>query len=240
MADAAEIEDHDRLQRMLPGRAKRAVVDHLHQAQKTPPWPRHKHDRRALPGKLDRARRHRRQEAAPRSAHSDAAERRSATQRQARAPCAAARRQHVAVGGGESDRGRQQPGGREQNVTPDDPGEDKGRRRQRQQQQQPPPARPNGAPAANASSAESRANRTPRSAGTCCAEPGAIGSISAHSTVITGDCQSPQRTLGDVLVDEFGVIGHDAGIEDQQRQADSRRRSSRRSTARHAATASHL
>ena len=54
------------------------------------------------------------------------------------------------------------------------------------------------------------------------AAPGAIGSIRPHSQTMTGDCQSPIVPLGDILVDELGVVGHDAGIEDQQRQAEAR------------------
>ena len=53
--------------------------------------------------------------------------------------------------------------------------------------------------------------------------PGAIGSIRPHSQTMTGDCQSPHRALGDILIDELGVVGHDAGIEDQKRQAEADR-----------------
>ena len=35
MADAAEVEHHDRLQRVLPRHAERAVIDHLHQGKKS-------------------------------------------------------------------------------------------------------------------------------------------------------------------------------------------------------------
>ena len=53
MTDAAEIEDHDRLQRMLADGSQRAVVDNLHQAKKHRHG-RHEHDRRSLPAKLVR------------------------------------------------------------------------------------------------------------------------------------------------------------------------------------------
>jgi hypothetical protein len=51
VADAGDVEDHDRVHRMLPHRAKRAVIHNLHQRKKPDPR-RHKNDGRALPGKL--------------------------------------------------------------------------------------------------------------------------------------------------------------------------------------------
>ena len=53
VADAAEVEYHDRLQGMLPRRAECAVIHHLHQCKKS----RHRRDeqyRSALPGRLRR------------------------------------------------------------------------------------------------------------------------------------------------------------------------------------------
>ena len=89
VADAAEVEHHDRLQRMLPRRAERAVIDHLHQREKTQPSP----GRTGSPcawGIFASAMQCRRRGSARRSARSDAAGRRRRT---AQAPALARARE---------------------------------------------------------------------------------------------------------------------------------------------------
>ena len=48
--------------------------------------------------------------------------------------------------------------------------------------------------------------------------PGAIGSITPHSHGHDRRLPVAANALGDVLIDKLGIVGHDAGIEDPQRQ----------------------
>ena len=144
VADAAEVEHDDRMQRMLPRRAQRAVVDELHQREESRHG-RDEQDRAAPEGNLRRPRRCRRRGSALRSARSDATRR---PRRTVRGPDLRRRAEaRAGSGGGEGDRGGQQPDSGEQHVAPDDPDKDEGRRRQRQQRQREPQARSIGAPA---------------------------------------------------------------------------------------------
>ena len=214
MADAAEIEDHDRLQRMLADGSQRAVVDNLYQAKKHRHGG-HEHDGRSLPAKLigpDRisGEQRRRDKCIRAQQDAKAAQRkRERLKRQAR--------NGAAPDGNKSDRTGQQPGDRKQDVAPDDPGEDESRRRQRQQRKQ-----------------HGKQNRPPGERKCQCSEGQPIGrdDQQEHAARPRRDRidQPPQHghrrrlpvaqhAFGDVLEDVFCVIGHDARIEDQQRQS---------------------
>ena len=208
---------------MLPRRAERAVIDHLHQRKKS----RHRRDeqdRRALQGHLRRP--------GDVSGEDRRGDQRIRTQQDAEG--AQRKRQRlrrhakarVAFGGSESDRGGEQPGGRKQHIAPDDPDKDKGRRQQRQQrQQQREPARAARQRECQQAKAEPVRGRDQQE------HAGRAGRDRVdHAPQHGHDRGLPvaEHALADVLVDEFCVVGHDAGIEDHAASGRSPRQSARR------------
>jgi hypothetical protein len=180
VADAAEVEYHDRLQRMLSRRAERAVIHDLHQREKSH-HRRDEQDRRALPGHLCRPGNVSAKDGCAVKAHwtqqATTGMKRNTFTRQ-KVPRHLLRQRTI---------GGRQPG-RNNAIFPDDSAERRpalpataarartgGSGGLPRESQQKPPVR-----------VAIRRNMLP---------DGAIGSIAPHSTVMTGDCQSPSTPL---------------------------------------------
>ena len=217
VADAAEVKDHDRLQWMLPCRSEHTVIDELHKTKEDGNR-RDEKNGRALPSHLQRPgdvdgkqwcgdnRVRPKQNAKTAEREGEDLDRDAHSRRTIR--------------DGESQHDREQPGDREQHVAPQHADENKGRWQQRQNWRQ--RAQPGGA---------TRKRKAKHAKG----QPIGRRYQQEHAGRARRDRidQSPehrhhrrlpvaQSVFCDVLVNELGIVSHDAGVKDQQRQPESR------------------